>query len=487
MAQESTAKPEKQRKGMNSYVILVVCLVAVAILTWVVGAFSPEVTGATLAQVLSSPVQGFQSSLSVCFFVIILGGFLEVVTATGALNTGIRMLVRSMKGRELALIPILMTLLGICGSTYGMCEETVPFYLLIGAAMHLAGFDTMTSALMVLLGAGAGCIGSTVNPFSIGVATAALQDLGYEVNQGLLLGMGFIILVISEGSAIFFVMRYAKRVKEDRANSAMTPEELAAADEAFAQEQASGESDTLTGRQKGVLALFALSFIVMIVSFIPWESFGITFFTIGATGDDFSTAWSSVLTGIPLGQWYFDETTTWFLLMAVIIGIVGGLSGDDLVKTFLKGAAGILDVALVIALARAISVLMSATGLDLWLLDTAAAALANVPAAIFSVGSTALYLLLSFVIPSSSGMATVSMPIMGPLAIQLGLSPEVMILIYVVAHGLILLFTPTFGVLLAGLAISKIEYTTFVKFIMPYVVALGVVLTAFLTVAMVVL
>ncbi|WP_273384551.1 hypothetical protein [Enorma phocaeensis] len=116
-----------------------------------------------------------------------------------------------------------------------------------------------------------------------------------------------------------------------------------------------------------------------------------------------------------------------------------------------------------------------------------AGAPANVPAAIFSVGSTALYLLLSFVIPSSSGMATVSMPIMGPLAIQLGLAPEVMILIYVVAHGLILLFTPTFGVLLAGLAISKIEYTTFVKFIMPYVVGLGVVLTAFLTVAMVVL
>lgn len=84
-------------------------------------------------------------------------------------------------------------------------------------------------------------------------------------------------------------------------------------------------------------------------------------------------------------------------------------------------------------------------------------------------------------------MATVSVPIMGPLAIQLGLAPEVMILIYVVAHGLILLFTPTFGVLLAGLAISKIEYTTFVKFIMPYVVGLGVVLTAFLTVAMVVL
>ena len=477
---------KKKKKGLNSYLILAACLVGTAVLTWIVSAFSPEVTPATLAQVLSSPVEGFASALAVCVFVIVLGGFREIVAATGALDAGIAALVRRMRGHELLLIPILMTLLGICGSTYGMCEETVPFYIIIGTAMYAAGFDTLTSCLMVLLGAGCGCIGSTVNPFSVGVAQAALADLGYSVDQGVLLALGLVILVIAEGSAIVFVMNYARKVRANPDASLMSPSERAAEKAEF-----SGASDTqerkLTGRQRLVLVLLAFAFIVMIISFIPWENFGITVFLAGATGDNLATAWSAILTGVPLGQWYFNECTTWFLLMAIVVGIAGGLSGDSIVKTFLKGAAGILDIALVIALARAISVLMSATHLDTWLLNTAASMLANVPAPVFAIGSMVVFLLLSFAIPSSSGMATVSMPIMGPLAIQLGLSPEVMIMIYVVAHGLILLFTPTFGVLVAGLAISKVEYNTFLKCLAPYLVGLTVVLMALLTVAMVVL
>ena len=173
--------------------------------------------------------------------------------------------------------------------------------------------------------------------------------------------------------------------------------------------------------------------------------------------------------------------------MAIVIGIIGGLSADDIVKTFLKGCAGILDIALVIAFARAISILMSSTGLDVWILNTAATALSNVAAPVLSVGSTVVYLLLSFAIPSSSGMATVSMPIMGPLAIKLGFSVEVMIVVYVVSHGIVLLFTPTFGVLLAGLAFSKIEYPTFVRVVGKYVIGLTVALVAFLTAMMTVL
>lgn len=153
----------------------------------------------------------------------------------------------------------------------------------------------------------------------------------------------------------------------------------------------------------------------------------------------------------------------------------------------MKGAAGILDIALVIALARAISVLMHETGLDTWILNSAAAGLSKVSAPVFSVGSSIVYLLLSFAIPSSSGMATVSMPIMGPLAIKLGFPVEVMIMTYVVSHGIILLFTPTFGVLLAGLAFSKVEYSTFLKTVMRYIVGLAIALIAFLTVMMVVL
>ena len=286
---ETIAKPKKKKKGLNSYLILVACLVGVAIITWIVAAFSSDVTRATVAELLNSPVQGFSSAMPVCFFVIVLGGFLEIVSATGALDTGIDALTHAMKGKELMLIPILMTLLGICGSTYGMCEETVPFYFIIGSAMYAAGFDTLTSAMMVLLGAGAGCIGSTVNPFSVGVAKAALADLGYTVNEGLLLGLGFALLVIAEGSAIAFVMHYAKKVRNNPEASLLSPSERKAAAEEFSGAK-NDEGKTLTGRQRGVLILFAVSFIVMIVSFVPWDSFGIALFTIGGITEDMSTA-----------------------------------------------------------------------------------------------------------------------------------------------------------------------------------------------------
>lgn len=518
---------ERGKGGANSYLILAWFLLGTAILSWICAATGQEgVTGATVSQILSSPVNGFTSALPVCFFVIVLGGFLEVVDRTGALNTGIATLVKEMKGKELALIPILMVILGICGSTYGMCEETVPFYLLLGTALYAAGFDTMTSALTVLLGAGCGCIGSTVNPFSVGVAEASLADLGYDVDKGLVLLLGFIVFVIAEGSAVAFVMSYAKKVRGSRANSAMSETELAAMDAEFGEagKRTSTGDSRLTVRQKWVLVAFVASFVVMIVSFIPWKSFGVTFFDAGeqtedvvtgirgsdivatytdkglgtlslsdqtdgtlTTTEETSPAWSSILTGAPLGDWYFNECTTWFLVMAIVIGIIGGLSADDIVKTFLKGCAGILDIALVIAFARAISILMSSTGLDVWILNTAATALSNVAATVLSVGSTVVYLLLSFAIPSSSGMATVSMPIMGPLAIKLGFSVEVMIVVYVVSHGIVLLFTPTFGVLLAGLAFSKIEYPTFVRVVGKYVIGLTVALVAFLTAMMTVL
>lgn len=519
-------KSEKRKGGANSYLILAWFLVGTAILSWICAATGQSgVSAASLAQILNSPVNGFTSALPVCLFVIVLGGFLEVVGKTGALNAGIASLVRRLNGKELILIPILMVLLGICGSTYGMCEETVPFYLLLGAALYAAGFDTMTSALTVLLGAGCGCIGSTVNPFSVGVAEAALADMGYDVNKGLVLLLGFIVFVIAEGSAIVFVMRYARRVKTSRSNSAMSEEELAAMDEEFGGEKGTEpEAGGLTSRQRWVLVAFAVSFAVMIISFVPWSSFGVSIFDAGQKTEEVVTkvknddlvsayadkglgtlrldsktsgtvttssvvvpAWSALLTGASLGNWYFNECTTWFLLMAFVIAAIGGLSADEAIKTFLKGAAGILDIALVIALARAISVLMHETGLDTWILNSAAAGLSKVSAPVFSVGSSIVYLLLSFAIPSSSGMATVSMPIMGPLAIKLGFPVEVMIMIYVVSHGIILLFTPTFGVLLAGLAFSKVEYSTFLKTVMRYIVGLAIALIAFLTVMMIVL
>ena len=219
-APEPGGKKKRKKKGApDSFIILVACLIVVALVTVAMSFFTSEVTGASFADVLTSPVLGFSSAMQVCVFVLVLGGFLAMVNKTGALDTGVATLVRALKGRELVLIPILMLLFGICGSTYGMMEETVPFYILLAATMYAAGFDTLTGALVVLLGAGAGCIGSTVNPFSVGVATAALTDMGIAIDQGVIIGFGLVLFVIAEAISIFFVMRYAKKVKADKGST----------------------------------------------------------------------------------------------------------------------------------------------------------------------------------------------------------------------------------------------------------------------------
>jgi len=166
--------------------------------------------------------------------------------------------------------------------------------------------------------------------------------------------------------------------------------------------------------------------------------------------------------------------------MAVLIGIIGGLSEKQIVNTFITGAADMMSVVLVIALARGISVLMANTGLDVFVLANALAGLSGV---IFAPMSFLVYFGLSFLIPSTSGMATVSMPIMGPLAVKLGFSPEVMVMIFSAAIGVVNLFTPTSGAIMGGLALAKIEWTTWLKFALKLIVALSVVCAIILTVA----
>ena len=523
---------KKKRASLSSFTILLIILVALAVITVIMAACGVEgIEGATLSGVLTAPVFGFQDAIGVCLFVMILGGFLGIVTETGALDAGIAALVHKLKGNELVLIPILMFIFSIGGTTYGMCEETVPFYLLLAATMVAAGFDSLTGAAVVLLGAGVGVMGSTVNPFAVGVAVDALNGIGVSVNQGIIIALGVIIWLVSLAIAIVFVMRYAKKVKADKGSTflslqeqqdmmnewGMTDSEAEAAD---GQDMA----PKMTGRQKATLIVFALTFVIMIVSFIPWEDLGFDGFVAGQSYEEVTTtvagdeviaaydeangtttevaapfeatsvseeevtpAWSSFLTGIPLGQWYFDEASTWFLLMALIIGVIGGVSESRFVKAFINGAADMMSVVLIIALARSITVLMAKTGLDMWILNNAAAALTGMSAIIFAPLSFLLYIVLSFLIPSSSGMATVSIPILGGLAHQLNFSVETMVMIYSAGNGLVNLFTPTSGAIMGGLALAKIEYSTWLKFGAKLFVVLGIVCMVILTAAMLIL
>lgn len=521
----SDAKTRKKR-SISSFTILLIMLIVLAVITMVMGSVGVEgVRSATLADITTAPVRGFTDALPVCLFVLVLGGFLGIVTETGALDAGIAALVRKLRGNELVLIPILMFIFSVGGTTYGMCEETVPFYLLLAATMVAAGFDSLVGASVVLLGAGCGVLGSTVNPFAVGAAIDSLSSTGLEINQGIIIGLGVVLWLVTLFISIVFVMRYAKKVKADKGSTILSLQEQATMNAEFGhaeREAESSEAVAMTKRQKWTLVVFALTFVIMIVSFIPWEDLGFDGFAAGAayeeviapvdgeeitsvydeaTGsalvldgdaagvavseEQVSEGWSAFLTGLPLGQWYFDEASTWFLLMALVIGVIGGLSEARFVKAFISGAADMMSVVLIIALARSITVLMGETGLDLWILENAANALAGVSAVVFAPLSFVLYVVLSFLIPSSSGMATVSMPIMGPLASHLGFSVETMIMIYSAGNGLVNLFTPTSGAIMGGLALAKVEYTTWLKFGAKLFVVLGVACVIILTAAMV--
>ena len=487
----------KKKRGMpSSFTILLALLAIVAVVTVIVsGTSGGEVTAARLSDFCTAPVKGFADALPVCLFVMILGGFLGMMTETGALDNGIAVLVQKLKGNEIMLVPVLMLIFSLGGTTYGMCEETVPFYALLAATMMAAGFDPMVGAATVLLGAGCGCLGSTVNPFAVGAAVDALTGVDIAVNQSIIIGLGAVLWIVTTAMSIVFVMSYAKKVKADKGSTILSMQELKDAEEAHGKAASEVHKEVkLTGRQKGVLIAFAFTFVVMIVGFIPLADLNegvANFFDAGAVYDADGNAivqgWSALITGLPIGQWYFDEASTWFFLMAVLIGIIGGLSEKQIVNTFITGAADMMSVVLVIALARGISVLMASTGLDVYVLDAAANALAGLSGVIFAPMSFLVYFGLSFLIPSTSGMATVSMPIMGPLAVKLGFSPEVMVMIFSAAIGVVNLFTPTSGAIMGGLALAKIEWTTWLKFALKLIVALSVVCAVILTIACVML
>lgn len=534
MAAENTApKKERKKRSISAFAILLIMLVALAIITMIMSAAGVEgITGATLANIVNAPVDGFKEAIDICIFVLILGGFLAIITETGALDAGIAALVHKLKGNELILIPILMTIFSIGGTTYGMLEETVPFYLLLAATMVAAGFDSIVGCAVVLLGAGCGVLGSTVNPFAVGAAIDSLSGTGFEINQGIILALGAILWITSLVISIIFVMRYAKKVKADKGSTILSLQEQNDMMNEWGMKESEGEAATddaenvkhMTVRQKWALIVFGLTFVVMIISFIPWSQLGVDAFEVGATSEEITAtvgaeditavyddatgtslalpegtegvdtaveevtpAWSAWLTGTPLGTWYFGEASAWFLIMSFIIGLIGGISQDRFVKAFINGAGEMMSVVLIIALARSITVLMGETGLDEWILNTAASGLQGMSAIIFAPLSYLLFILLSFLIPSSSGMATVAVPIMGGLAHGLNFSVETMIMIFVAGNGLVNLFTPTCGAIMGGLALAKVEYSTWLKFVMKLVIILGVVSMVILTIAMMVI
>ena len=412
------------------------------------------VVGAQLYQVLMAPILGFEDAIDVCIFVMVLGGFLAVMAKTKALETGIKILVKKMHGKEYLLILLLMFIFSVMGTTYGFLEESVGFYVLIAATMFAAGMDPLVGVATILLGAGSGVLGSTINPFATGVAVSAMKDAGIEFNQGTIILIATVLWLTTLAISAFFVVRYAKKVQRDKGSTFLSLREQVAAEKRYSK-YLSAKEDVLklTGKQIASLIVFGLTFLVMIIGFIPWADFGITFF------DD----WTGWLTGAPLGSWWFYEAALWFLIASIIIAIINREGEHGFIDTFIDGADDMIGVVLIIAVARGASVLMAQTSLDNFIVVNAAAGLASLPEMAFVPLNYLLHVVLSVLVPSSSGLATLSTPIIAPVASTLGYSTNVAAMTIVAANGLVNLITPTCGAIMAGLALSKVDYSTWFK------------------------
>ncbi len=453
----------------TAYTILFGLMILVAALTWIIPAGQyeramNEEVGREVAvpgtyqivdpnpqgfvDVMLAPTGGFYdpdsyaaNAIDVALFVLFLGGFLGVMNATGAIDTGIRSAMRHLKGHEIWMIPILMVLFAIGGTTYGMAEETLAFYAILIPVILAAGYDAVTGVAIILIGAGIGVLGSTINPFATVIAANAA---GIPFTDGIVLR--FILLIGGLVICIGYVMRYARRVKADPSRSVVARQWPAHKKLFLEDHEQEIHSAKLTTTQIIALIIFALTFAVMI-----W--------------------------GVSSQGWWMARMGSLFFGAAIVIGIVARLGEKKLTGSFVDGARDLLGVALVVGLARGIVVIMEQGMIADTILHSAETSLGGLPELAFINLMFWIEVGMSFFVPSSSGLAVLSMPILAPLADFASVGRDLVVTAYQSANGLVNLINPTFAVVVGGLAIGRVSYDRWLAFIWPLLLILTVFIT----------
>lgn len=484
MATSATFRPETPTQAPSSgetvkwfpsaYTILFALIIVMAALTWIIPAgrydrVESEALGREVAvagtyktvdsnpqgvwDVLFAPINGFYSiseytanAIDVSLFVLVIGGFLGVVNRTGAIVTGIGRAMAGLKGREHWMIPILMALFALGGTTYGMAEETLALYATMITIMIAAGYDALTAVAIIMLGAGVGVLGSTVNPFATTIASNAA---GIPFTAGMTLRL--VILAVGWLACVAFVMRYAARVRRDPSAS-LVADHRESNRAYFLSQSRSAATDALSGRQILVLLAFAATFAVMI-----W--------------------------GVSSQGWWMGEMSALFLAGALVVGVVAWMGEKAFTTAFVDGAKDLLGVALIIGIARGIVVIMDAGLITDTILHWGELAVKDSAAGLFVLGVYWIEVAMSFLVPSTSGLAVLSMPILAPLADFAGTGRDLVVTAYQSASGIVNLITPTSAVVMGGLAIGRVPYSRWLRFVWPLLLILTVIIMAALLVA----
>lgn len=454
----------------HAYTLIFILIILMAVLTWIIpsGEFDREVVntstgersvaiagsyhnvdkidadGVDLRQgiqgVLQAPGKGVQAAIEVLAFVFIIGGVFQIINKTNALNLGIRRVIKKLGNKEILIIPILMALFGLGGSTYGMSDELVPFYLLIMPVMFAMGYDSLTTFMVVCIGASMGYAASTINPFNVLVAQGIA---GIQGNPQLVFRI--VQWVIMMTVVIVFVTFRAMKIKKNPQASIMYEEDMKKRQELATVEN---DGEEFTTRHKLVLSIFVAGMILVIVGLIKYG-------------------------------WYMNELSMCFLGMGILIGIAGGLKEREIADEFVAGVQDIAFVAILIGFCNGISVVAQ----DGMIIDTILNGLSNAIASannVLFVG--VMYVvqsILTLLVPSSSGLAALTMPLMSSLCDLQGVNPEASVTVLQYANQLMNMMSPVAGTTVAGLAVCGIGFGKWWKTFWKVFLLLTVIALAF--------
>ena len=439
-------KQKKKWKTPHTFVILVAIIIIAAIATYLIPAgeftrFKDAATGKTLVEagsyhrIASNPLNpllipsaiytGIVKSASTITFMLIIGGAFEVITSTGALTALCKKLSKTFSKHKYAVIPVFLTLFSIFGFTMGMSSE-VMIFVPIGITLALfLGLDKVTGTAMIALGAAVGFTAGILNPFNVGVA----QDIA---ELPLFSGMAYriVILVILLAATSAYIIIYAKKVAANPEKSVIYGIQE---DTEYTFEDV---SDSISKSQIAVLVIMAAGFGILIY-------------------------------GLSKKGWYFEEMSGLFIFMGIACGLVSGYGPSRIAKEFGNGAKGIVVGCLIIGIARTVEVILS----DAKILDTIVYGIVNIvnvmPGSIKAVGMFICQSLINCVIVSGTGQAAVTMPLMVPVSDLVGISRQTAVLAFQLGDGFSNSVLPMSSSLMGYLAVSKIPYSKWLKFMMP--------------------
>jgi len=464
----------------HTYTLLFIIIVVIALSTWIIpsGQFKTEskagktvpiagtyqtmdkvstANGKTvdvrqgLKGVLMAPIKGGEAAASVLVFVLIIGGSFGIISKSGAIEAGLAKSVRSLSGKELFIIPVTMLLFGLGGTTFGMCEETIPFYMVFIPLMLSLGYDSITGFMIVSLGAATGTAASTTNPFSVGIA----QGLS-EIAPGSGVDFRWVQWVILMTIAIAFVMWYANRVKKDPTKSPVYESDKQNK-EFFLKNM--GDADKKEFKWNHAVILLAFGFMIFLLIY-----------------------------GVKKWDWYIEEISMLFFGMGLFAGVITMIAekiGEkEIAESFVQGCKDLTYAAVVIGLARGILVVAQDGKIIDTILNSLATSLNGLPKTIFTTLMLAFQNLIAILVPSSSGHAALTMPVMAPLGDLVNVNRQVVVTAYQYGTGLTNMLTPTSGTLMAALGIARIPYGKWLKHILPLVAVFWILAVIFLIVGL---